>query len=641
MTLSFFFVIITLHLLQISDSTKYTYTAEVQNTSYLHHNRLRELSLWRQNYSKDTSTLPCPPWYTYEGSAAEDCLAREHRCLKAEQLPRELRCSNGEGAQVEFGYCMTYNDVDRTFQLGSCHYFQLSEGHHITEQGFIELPDNTSQLNDYMCYLMHRQGPLCSECVDGYGLGLTETCSNCTGVWYGIPLYLITELFPITAFYFIILVLHVSLTSAPMTCYTFYSHVLFIEIINDHRLPVGRIVHQLQGTNLSVLKVLFGAMNLETLRFIVPPFCISSSLKTIHISLIEYVPAIYSLSLILMTWLCIELHGRNFRPLVWAWRPFHKCFVRLRRGWNTTSDLIDVFASFFLITYSKILFQSLLFIDCEESFVFSGGNLSTVPTTYYDPGMHCRSNNHIGLALFAGVILLVFNILPALLLVLYPVRAFRVCLSKCRLDRIAVATFVNKFHGCYRDGLHGGKDMRSFSGFYFFLRSLVFVVRPTYSFFSPNIWISYTILYSSCTLLMAFARPYKKTYMNVFDVIFLANLSLLNLLVSSEYYATQALKVCVLMYLPTCLLVLFIVTNTVNNKILKRVKVKQRLQSIMYNFCKSYRNARRIHQQVSTNDSEYTVEKDEGSDTMKKPVSSTVVSVHANDRTPLLMHAHI
>ena len=171
--------------------------------------------------------------------------------------------------------------------------------------------------------------------------------------------------------------------------------------------------------------------------------------------------------------------------------------------------------------------------------------------TIYDPGMHCRSNNHIGLALFAGVILLVFNILPALLLVLYPVRAFRVCLSKCRLDRIAVATFVNKFHGCYRDGLHGGKDMRSFSGFYFFLRSLVFVVRPTYSFFSPNIWISYTIFYFSCTLLMAFARPYKKTYMNVFDVIFLANLSLLNLLVSSEYYATQALKVCVLMYLYT------------------------------------------------------------------------------------------
>ena len=139
---------------------------------------------------------------------------------------------------------------------------------------------------------------------------------------------------------------------------------------------------------------------------------------------------------------------------------------------------------------------------------------------------------------------------------------------------------------------------------------------------------------------MAFVRPYKKTYMNVFDVIFLANLSLLCLVISSEYYATQALKLCALMYLPTCLFVLFIVTNTVNNKILKRVKVKQRLRSIMYNFCKSC-NARRIRQQVSTNDCEYTVEEDEGSDTMKKPVSSTVVSVHANDRTPLLIHAHI
>ena len=47
-------------------------------------------------------------------------------------------------------------------------------------------------------------------------------------------------------------------------------------------------------------------------------------------------------------------------------RPFHGCFVRLRRGWNTKSDLIDVFASFFLLSYSKILYLIMLTFDSEE-----------------------------------------------------------------------------------------------------------------------------------------------------------------------------------------------------------------------------------------------------------------------------------
>ena len=42
--------------------------------------------------------------------------------------------------------------------------------------------------------------------------------------------------------------------------------------------------------------------------------------------------------------------------------------------------------------------------------MFSGGNLSTVSTTYFDPGMHCLSNYHIRLAVLAAVISLVSSL---------------------------------------------------------------------------------------------------------------------------------------------------------------------------------------------------------------------------------------
>ena len=95
---------------------------------------------------------------------------------------------------------------------------------------------------------------------------------------------------------------------------------------------------------------------------LLPPFCASNKLKPIHIFYLGYISAFYPIVFICLTWVCVELHGRNFRPLVWLWRPFHRCFVRLRRGWDTKSDIIDVFTTFFFLSYDKVLFQALMLV---------------------------------------------------------------------------------------------------------------------------------------------------------------------------------------------------------------------------------------------------------------------------------------
>ena len=53
-------------------------------------------------------------------------------------------------------------------------------------------------------------------------------------------------------------------------------------------------------------------------------------------------------------------------PIVWLWRPLHKMFVKLRKEWNTKSDIIDVFATFLLLSCSKVMYQSVLLIHCPS-----------------------------------------------------------------------------------------------------------------------------------------------------------------------------------------------------------------------------------------------------------------------------------
>ena len=190
-----------------------------------------------------------------------------------------------------------------------------------------------------------------------------------------------------------------------------------------------------------------------------------------------YISVVYLLYLIIVTLVRIELHGRNFQPIVWLWRPFHKHLFNLRKEWNTKSDIIDVFATFLLLSCSKILYQSLLLIQCPSVLKANSksGDVSITHVGGNDYASPCGGISHLSFAIPAGFIALLV-VLLVLLLVFYPFKWFRdLCFfSKCGsyLNQTSVAIFVEKFHDCYRNGLDGGRDMRSFSGLYFGLRIL-------------------------------------------------------------------------------------------------------------------------------------------------------------------------
>ena len=219
------------------------------------------------------------------------------------------------------------------------------------------------------------------------------------------------------------------------------------------------------------------------------------------------------------------------------WRPFHICFVRLRRGWDTKSDITDVFATFFLLSYSRCMHQSLLLV--YSTWIRSTDKLGSHFDTYH---LHVDSSISFGdttYLLFAIPLLslsLMLIILPPLLLTLYPIKAFRLCLSKCRFNVTGVSIFVDKVHGCYRNGLDSGRDMRSFSGFYFLLRVLAYFT-PILSFKIERMNECYSLgtIFLSSALIIALIKPYKKMYMNYLDTILLSNIALMCYTLSSGF----------------------------------------------------------------------------------------------------------
>ena len=455
-----------------------------------------------------------------------------------------------------------------------CPYFQ-PDGHNFTAEGLLLLPRNLSQLNDYMCGPLNRKGLVCSECADDFGPSGTPfgyRCVNCTDARYGVPLFLFLEFVPITAFYVIVLAFQISTTSAPMPCFILCSQFI---VIAFYSIDILHAQNKLLITDqwdirldMKIVLALYQVLNLDLGQNLLAPYCVSNKLKFIHIAFLGYISAFYPIVLIFLTWVCVELHGRNFRPLVWLWRPFHRCFVRLRRGWDTKSDIIDAFTTFFILTYSKILCQTLLLISSKpiRNIEPSGKSFLTY-VSVVDHSVDYGSLYHLSFVISGVLISLIFNILPPLLLILYPIRIFRSCLSKCHLNSIVLHTFLDKVYACYRNGLDGGRDMRIFSGLYFFLiltaYFTVLLTRAMNSYLSVSRWFTIGIVLFFTLLAVIIAKPYRKTYMNHLDTLLLSNYMILCYVLSSGFRTQLVARI--LITTPIAVFIVSIILKKVYN----------------------------------------------------------------------------
>ena len=473
-------------------------------------------------------------WLCFNASEVDCCSIKWITCLES-------------GPTLPFGYCATYTENGTTKLLMSkCPYLQWND-YNVTTPWYVSLPVSLTELNEYMCGPQNNKGLVCSECADGFGPSVTSygyKCVNCTNAWYNVPLFLFVQFVPSTILYIIILVFRISVVAPPMPCILIciqlfvlaFDMTIFTHVYSSLGQQMIFTKYGNARLDMKIVQIIYSFFNqLDIFRYVLPPTCLVSKLKQIHIYFFNYISVFYPILLIILTWFCVNLHDNNIRPFVWLWRPFHKCFVPLRRKWDIKSDLVDTFITFFLLSY--------IYLVCNKSIYLTFVLLSYLPVktidqsgcvhtkfrSLVDPSIKYFGHTHLPFAVTALFLTSIFNILPPLLLILYPIRAFRSCLSKCRLDFIAVNIFADKIQCYYRNGLDGSKDMRCFSGLYLCLwicLNLITIAILKVVFHYHNLWFSIAVSFLIMAVILAVVKPYRKMYMNYMDALLLLCIAL-------------------------------------------------------------------------------------------------------------------
>ena len=524
-------------------------------------------------------------WYCFNNTSVDHLAMFD--CCKIKYV-----ICDDNGPALPPGVCATFNGEQQILSTSTCNAYFQSSKYNITTSGYVPVPISLTDLNESMCAPLNRKGLVCSECMEGFGISVTSfgyRCINCTDHsdhWCAIPLFFFLKFVPVTLFYVFILTFQISITSPPMPCF-----IMIAQFITH--LGEKYIKSLLYGDNgdptlsFKFIRTFFGVFNLDFFLYLSPPFCLSTALKPLHIALFNYIIAFYPLFLIFLTWICVKLHDHNVRLIVCLWRPFHKCFVRLRKGWDSKSDLIDVFITFFILSYYKLLYLTTLFLPIK--YVYNTGPSGVLYTSYqvnFDPSVSYLNKNPLPFLLFSMIIFFTCVFLPPLLLILYPIKCFRSCLSKIHLNSLTVTIFTDKIQSCYRNSLDGGKDMRSFSAFYFFLRmtynSFSLVIKHS---FKRPVYFRYGLTFIMLALVVALIRPYRKTYMNVLDTFLLTTLSLLYF---SEFKQVQT--VYVLFTTPVVVLIFLFLSKVILKHKQLLLKCKNNVKSLFDTFHHNYLN---------------------------------------------------
>ena len=278
----------------------------------------------------ESETIACPLWFMQTERNGERNGTTVCEC--GDEWGGIIKCD--ESSQQVFllsCYCVTHSeDRNNTAVLGACFYncFHGAIGSHQI------LPSHLSELDDSVCKEYNRKGQLCGECEDGlsppvYSFDLA--CVQCPhSNW---AKYFAVAFLPLTVFFVAFVVFRVSIASAPLNSYVLVCQI-FTMAANMRVIlaSLQSFEHITPQFLTQLLATVYGIWNLDFFRTLYPPFCLAPGMNTLDAIATDYAIALYPLLLIVITYACIELHAHNCRPIVVLWKPFHKCFARLRRS---------------------------------------------------------------------------------------------------------------------------------------------------------------------------------------------------------------------------------------------------------------------------------------------------------------------
>ena len=446
----------------------------------------------------------CSPW-THPSNNQSKCI-----CKKKNFFDDILQCEDRE-LMVLDSYCMTYSVESKTLEVGSCIENCLNTNTSLKDRLYhkgLSLNQNLSSINDLMCrQRFNRAGRLCGKCLPHFhpqAYSYNLTCVTCPEGNLNLWKYFLFSLAPLTVFYFLVVFFKINTTSSHLHGYIIFAQALAMP--QFARLFVITLEFETSfNYPIKVLGALYGLWMLDFFRMFNLGICLDMS--PLSVVALDYIIAVYPFLLTILSYILIELHDRNFRILVFLWKPFRCIFTLFRRNWDIRTSVIDAYATFFQLSCFKILCTS--FDLLTPTIVHSLSNPdSTKLVVYYDGSVDYFGTEHLPYAVIAIVFLILFVVISILLLFFYPSRCFQCLLSRCHWHSHILQTFMDSINGCYKDGTEPGtKDCRWFAGIDLSSRIvllLMFSFTLGSLFFPLAIFIIFLI-----SILISNIQPYK------------------------------------------------------------------------------------------------------------------------------------
>ena len=496
----------------------------------------------------------CPPWFEWVNSTSNS----PGYCACTPNLPRYVHCNQIE--QVSFlarGACCFYYAQEDAIRCGLCP-FVLPD--HVIEKGQFRLPTNVSELNTVLCGNLIRKvkGLMCGRCTNNTGPSIYSVgsrCVQCSTV--NILYYILLQYGPTTLMFLLVIVFRPNVTTAPMINYVLFCNLTAF----GGRFFLWKYTHTRTLEKLAL--TLSAVWSFDTLLFLAPPLCISQRMEEIYIPYLEFVATIYPFVLLLLTYGLMQLHTRNFRPVVVLWGVLSRVFVQFYRAWNPSSSMIQAFASLFFLSYAKLTYL------IWEAFAWSPYKSDTgLPASskylfYADPNVPYNSTKHRVLMIFS-VAVVIFGFLPPLLILLvYPTKLYRQISSHISPKwRIRIKTYSELFHSSFKDGTNGTRDYRFLSVlvllfFGFVPQLLPLIIRAVLQDTHDTPLYITAIFFSIVAFLCTLLQPYKARLANAFTTGLLVTSSLLIAIAAVMYDdETESLEVWIffLSVVPHCVL---------------------------------------------------------------------------------------
>ena len=426
------------------------------------------------------------------------------------------------------GYCMSYNIngtlrtiEDSELVAGFC-YTKNHYSSGIVDRVYYTLESNQIKGN---CTSIHQKGFFCGECEKGYGLAINsmhKKCVNNCNRWDVSIAYITCLIFPITVFFLVVLLFRPNFPSGLMLGYILYCQGFIVAM----KCSIGfyiSLLENLQGLQRFAFLLSLGLSGIwwyfMTIIFSIPTQCFSTGMSSLAIISLQYIYVLYPLLLVFITWLCIELHARDFRLVVYLWKPFHKCFAKLRRNWSANDSIIHAYTTVFFLSFVCLTYTSFQLLNTTYVYSIDGTPLQKV--LVHEPSIVGFSPQHLLYAIPAILLLFFLGVCPALFLCLYPTRLCKKCFHRYTTPRfqLSVNLFIETYRNCYKDGLNGTYDFRFLSSapFLLFLFLVLLGTIPDMSMFNSSIYIGGCIacVFIILAITISYVKPFKSPYNNI------------------------------------------------------------------------------------------------------------------------------